>query len=69
MNKVAVLTYHDGTQQLKTLKDIFTIGKEYKQEWHKLKALVNWCYALGVDKIEVYTMDGKKDGWIVSRNI
>ena len=32
MNKIAVLTYHDGTQGLKTLKEIFSIGKEYKQE-------------------------------------
>jgi len=65
MNKIAVLTYRDGTQQLKTIKEIMSIGREYKQEWRKLKSLANFCFCNGIKRIDVYRMDGKKTGWII----
>lgn len=68
MNKVAVLTYRDGTQGLKTLKEIMSIGKEYKQEWRKLKALASWCFMQGIKRVDVYRMDGTFDGWIIQEN-
>jgi len=68
MNHVAVLTFRDGTQQLKTVKEIMSIGREYKQEWRKLRALANYCFCNGIKSIEVYTMDGKKSGWIIKEN-
>ena len=68
MNKIAVLTYRDGTQGLKTLREIAKIGSEYKQEWRKLKALANFCFCNGITKIDVYTMDGTKTGWIIREN-
>lgn len=68
MNKIAVLTYRDGTQQLKTLREIATIGREYKQEWRKLKALANFCFCNGIKSINIHTMDGKKVGWIIQEN-
>ena len=68
MNKIAVLTYRDGTQQLKTIREIMSIGREYKQEWRKLKALANFCFFNGIKSINIHTMDGKKVGWIIEEN-
>ena len=65
MNKIAVLTYKDGTQQLKTLREIASIGREYKQEWRRLKALANYCFCRGIKSINIHTMDGTKVGWII----
>jgi len=68
MNKVAVVTYRDGTQGLKTLRELMNIGREYKQEWRKHRALANYCFYNGIKSIDVYTMDGKKSGWIIKEN-
>ena len=65
MNRIAVITHFDGTQRLKTMKDIFSIGSEYKQEWRKLKRLSQWCAWHYISRIDIYQMDGKKVAWII----
>ena len=65
MNRIAVVTHFNGTQSLKTIKEIFSIGQEYKQERRKLRALSEWCAWNRVDRIDIYTMDGKPVTWII----
>ena len=68
MNKIAVLTYMNGQQGLKTIKEIMSIGREYKQEWSRLKALAMWCYCSGVKTIQIYRMDGSFEATLITRN-
>ena len=68
MNKIAVLTYMNGQQGLKTIKEIMSIGREYKQEWRRLKALATWCYCSGVKTIQIYRMDGSFEATLITRN-
>lgn len=65
MKRIAVLTYFNGTQGLKTLKEVFSIGKEYKQERRKIRALTQWCAWNHVDRIDIYTTDGKRETWLI----
>ena len=67
-NKIAVCFYKDGTQGLKTIKEIMSIGKEYKQEWRKLKTLAMWCYCQGINTISIYRMDGTFEATLITRN-
>ena len=65
MKRIAVLTKFDGTQQLKTLEEIFRIGEEYKQERRKIRALTQWCAWKHVDRIDIYHTDGKFENWLI----
>ena len=65
MKRVAVLTYFDGTQGLKTIQEIMNIGKEFKMEGRRIKALTEWCAHHSVERIDVFTTDGKRENWLV----
>ena len=65
MVRIAVLTYFDGTQGLKTLNEIMNIGKEYKTQGRKIKALSQWCTHNSVDRIDIFTTDGKREDWLI----
>jgi|GEM_PF-4346566 len=65
MNRVAVLTYFDGTHGLKTIKEIMSIGKQYKQEARRVRALTQWCAWNSVERIDIFTMDGKRETWLI----
>ena len=69
MTRIAVLTYFDGTQGLKTLQEIMNIGKEFKtQDRRKIKALSQWCYHHSVERIDIFTTDGKHEDWLIKCN-
>ena len=67
MNKIAVLTYMNGQQGLKTIKEIMSIGRQYKQEHRRLKELATWCYYRGVKTIAIYHMDGTFEATLITR--
>ena len=65
MRRIAVLTYFDGTQGLKTLNEIMNIGKEFKTQGRKTKALSQWCTNHSVERIDIFTTDGKHEDWLI----
>ena len=65
MRRIAVLTYFDGTQGLKTLNEIMNIGKEFKTQGRKTKALSKWCTQHSVERIDIFTTDGKHEDWLI----
>ena len=65
MRRIAVLTYFDGTQGLKTLNEIMNIGKEFKTRGRKTKALAQWCTNHSVERIDIFTTDGKHEDWLI----
>ena len=65
MRRIAVLTYFDGTQGLKTLNEIMNIGNEFKTQGRKTKALSQWCYHHSVERIDIFTTDGKHEDWLI----
>ena len=67
MNKIAVLTYNDGSQQLKTIREIASIGRQYKTTNRRLKELATWCYYRGVKTIQIFRMDGTFEATLITR--
>ena len=65
MRRIAVLTYFDGTQGLKTLNEIMNIGNEFKTQGRKTKALSQWCTNHSVERIDIFTTDGKREDWLI----
>ena len=65
MIRIAVLTYFDGKQGLKTLQEIMSIGKEFKTQGRKIKALSKWCAHHSVERIDIFTTDGKQEDWLI----
>ena len=65
MRRIAVLTYFDGKQGLKTLTEIMNIGKEFKTQGRKIKALSQWCLLHSVERIDICTTDGKREDWLI----
>ena len=65
MRRIAVLTYFDGTQGLKTLQEIMNIGNEFKTQGRKIKALSQWCLLHSVERIDIFTTDGKREDWLI----
>ena len=65
MKRIAVLTYFNGTQGLKTVQEIMNIGKEFKTHGRRIKALSQWCAHNSVERIDIFTTDGKREDWLI----
>lgn len=41
------------------------IGKEFKTQGRKTKALAQWCAYHYVERIDIFTTDGKQEDWLI----